>query len=61
MNDDALPKLHEAPNRYMFSLIGAGEAFSAFVTALWNPAGAISERQKELVFLRTSLVNRCET
>jgi hypothetical protein len=60
MNNDSVSAVHEAPNRYMFSLIGAWEIFSALVAALWNPAGAISERQKELVFLRTSLVNRCE-
>ena len=54
--------LREAPYGYTVSLVnGLPDALAGFVAALWNPAGAASERVKELVFLRTSIVNRCHT
>jgi hypothetical protein len=53
--------VHEAPNGYVLALVGAAEAFTAFVAALWNDAKTVTQRQKELVFLRTSIVNHCDT
>jgi len=56
------PALREAPYGYTVSLVnGLPDALASFIAALWNPAGAASERVKELVFLRTSIVNRCHT
>jgi hypothetical protein len=56
------PSLREAPYGYTVGLVnGATDALAAFSATLWNPAGAASERMKELVFLRTSMVNRSET
>ena len=56
------PALREAPYGYTVSLVnGLPDALAGFVAALWNPAGAASERVKELVFLRTSIVNTCHT
>ena len=54
--------VREAPYGYTVGLVnGLPDALAGFVAALWNPAGAASERVKELVFLRTSMVNRCPT
>jgi hypothetical protein len=56
------PALREAPYGYTVSLVnGLPDALASFVSTLWNPAGAASERVKELVFLRTSIVNQCHT
>lgn len=40
---------------------GAREGFDAFATALWSQDGTVSRRSKELIFLRTSMVNDCVT
>jgi hypothetical protein len=62
MTEAARPSLREAPFDYTVRLVpGAPEALAGFVAALWNPAAATTLRVKELVFLRTSLVNRCDT
>ena len=56
------PTLREAPYGYTLRLVpGAPQAVEQLGAALWNPDGAVSPRVKELVFLRTSLVNKCET
>jgi hypothetical protein len=61
MSTPPRPSLREAPYGYTVSLVaGAAETLKHFVAALWNPAGEVSERVKEFVFLRTSLLNRCE-
>jgi hypothetical protein len=54
--------VREAPAGYTTTLVpGAKDALAGFTAAIWDPAGAVPERTKELVFLRTSAVNRCET
>lgn len=40
---------------------GAKEGFDAFATALWSQDGAVPRRSKELIFLRTSILNDCVT
>jgi hypothetical protein len=56
------PILREAPYGYTLKLVpGAAEAVDRLGAALWSPAGAVAPRVKELVFLRTSIVNECET
>lgn len=62
MTNPSRPALREAPYGYTVSLVnGLPDALAGFVAALWNPAGAARARVKELVFLRTSIVNRCHT
>lgn len=62
MSTPARPALREAPYGYTVSLVpGAADALAGFVDTLWKPSGAVSPRVKELVFLRTSIVNRCHT
>ena len=62
MAPPARPKVREAPFGYTTTLVpGAKEALAGVTAVLWAPDGAVSERTKELVFLRTSIVNRCET
>ena len=62
MTGPARPSLREEPFGYTLTLVpGAKEVVAGIRTAFWDPQGAVSERTKELVFLRTSVVNRCET
>ena len=62
MSGPTRPRVREAPAGYTTTLVpGAKDALAGFTAAIWDPAGAVSERTKELVFLRTSAVNRCET
>ena len=62
MSNPTRPKVREAPYGYTLTLVpGARDALTGVTGVLWDPDGAASERTKELVFLRTSLVNQCET
>ena len=48
---------NEIPGR---AFPGAKDALAAYSAAVWSPEGTVPERMKELVFLRTSIGNRCE-
>ena len=62
MSEEIRPRLREAPYGYTIGLVpGLRETLGAFGDTLWHPDGRVSRRAKELVFLRTSIVNRCET
>ncbi len=62
MSDPVRPKVREAPYGYTLTLVpGAQDALARVTATLWDPGGAVPERLKELVFLRTSLVNQCQT
>lgn len=62
MSQPARPRVREAPYGHTITLVpDAKDAFAAVTAALWDPQGAVSERVKELVFLRTSVVNLCDT
>ena len=62
MSGPTRPRVREAPFGYTLTIVpGAKDALAGFTSAVWDPDGAVPERTKELVFLRTSLVNRCET
>ena len=62
MSEPARPSLREEPFGYTVTLVpGAKEVVTGIRAAFWDPQGTVSERTKELVFLRTSVVNRCET
>lgn len=61
MTEQTRPRVREAPFGYTQTLVpGAKEGLSAFASAIWDPEGTVSGEIKELVFLRTSIVNRCE-
>lgn len=61
MTQHTRPRVREAPFGYTTTLVpGAKEALAEFSAAVWNPEGSVPELAKELVFLRTSIVNRCE-
>jgi hypothetical protein len=62
MTEEARSRLRAAPYGYTTGLVpGVTQATAALRDVLWDPAGTVSERVKELVFLRTSIVNQCET
>lgn len=61
MTQNTRPRVREAPFGYTTTLVpGAKEGLAEFSAAVWNPEGTVPELTKELVFLRTSIVNRCE-
>ncbi len=56
------PSLREAPFGYTLRLVpGLEAAVAGLRDVLWSAEGTVSARLKELVFLRTSVVNHCET
>ncbi|HET8628973.1 MAG TPA: hypothetical protein VFL91_16245 [Thermomicrobiales bacterium] len=62
MADATRPRLREAPFAYTQTLVpGAKDALTNVVKVLWDPEGAVPEQTKELVFLRSSIVNKCDT
>lgn len=62
MSETVRARLREAPFGHVLTLVpGAKEAQTSLSAALWDAGGSVSERVKELIFLRTSIVNRCET
>jgi hypothetical protein len=62
MTEEIRPTLREAPYSYTLGLVpGLREALAQFGDTLWSPDGRVSLRARELVFLRTSIVNQCET
>lgn len=62
MSQPTRPKVREAPYGYTLTLVpGVKDAFASVTTALWDARGTVAEQVKELVFLRTSLVNLCDT
>ncbi|HLI51467.1 MAG TPA: hypothetical protein VKU87_06695 [Thermomicrobiaceae bacterium] len=55
------PRLRQAPFGYTVTLVpGVKEAAGGLSKVLWDPEGEESPKIKELVFLRSSIVNRCE-
>ena len=62
MAEPTRPKVREAPYGYTLTLVpGARDGVSAFSQAIWSEDGTVPATTKELVFLRTSHVNRCPT
>jgi len=56
------PKLSGAPLAYTMAQVeGTADAYRAFGTALWSDERAVSAALKELIFLRSSIVNECHT
>jgi len=56
------PKLSGAPLAYTANLVdGTADPLRAFSASLWADDRVVPARLKELVFLRTSIVNECHT
>lgn len=56
------PKLSGAPLGYTLHQVeGTADTYGGFGKALWSEDRELSAMLKELVFLRTSLVNHCGT
>lgn len=54
------PKLTAAPLGYaMYRVEGTADPYRRFVDELWGDDRSVSAQLKELVFLRTSIVNEC--
>lgn len=51
-----------APLAYAMAKVeGTADPYRSFGKALWSDQGAVPAALKELVFLRSSIVNRCPT
>lgn len=56
------PKLSGAPLAYTMAQVeGTTDPYQTFGKALWAEEGAVTPAMKELVFLRSSIVNQCPT
>ena len=56
------PKLTGAPMAYAMYLVdGTADPYREFGQSLWADDRAIAPRMKELVFVRSSIVNQCPT
>jgi len=56
------PKLTASP--LLYTLLGVeklGDGYQSFASSLWSDDRTVSAALKELVFLRTSVVNACPT
>ena len=55
------PKLSGAPLGYTLALVEGTDVYTDFGTTLWADDRAVEPALKELVFLRSSIVNLCPT
>ena len=56
------PKLSGAPLAYALALVeGTADPYKSFGTALWSDGQVVPAALKELIFLRSSIVNQCPT
>lgn len=56
------PKLSGAPLAYTLAKVeGTADPYQTFGKSLWSEGRAVAATLKELVFLRSSIVNRCAT
>lgn len=56
------PKLSGAPLGYTLAQVdGTADNYQAFGKALWADDQALPATLKELIFIRTSIVNQCPT
>lgn len=56
------PKLSGAPLAYTLAQVdGTADPYRSFGAALWSDEQTVSAALKELVFLRSSIVNECHT
>jgi len=55
------PKLTGAPLAYTLGLVDGTAVYSDFGKALWHEDRVVPAALKELLFIRTSIVNDCPT
>lgn len=55
------PKLSGAPLAYTLAMVEGTEIYSDFGAALWDDDRVVPGPLKELLFIRTSIVNQCPT
>lgn len=55
------PKLAGAPLGYTLSIVEGTNIYSEFGKALWSDDQAVDPKLKELLFIRTTLINDCPT
>lgn len=56
------PKLDVSPLAYsLYRVEGLGDGYQTFSASLWSDERAVPALLKELVFLRSSVVNDCPT
>ena len=56
------PKLSGAPLAYTLQQVdGLGDGYQSFSASLWSDERAVPATLKELIFLRSSVVNDCPT
>lgn len=56
------PKLSGAPLAYALAQVdGTADLYQGFGKSLWADDRTVAATLKELIFLRTSIVNRCAT
>ena len=55
------PKLSGSPLGYTLALVEGTEVYSTFGKALWSDTQQVPAALKELLFLRTSIINQCPT
>ncbi len=54
-------KLSGAPLAYTLANVEGTDVYTDFGKALWHDDRAVPATMKELVFIRTSIVNQCPT
>ncbi len=55
------PKLAGAPLGYTLALVAGTDVYKNFGTELWSDERAVSAVLKELLFIRSSILNDCPT
>lgn len=56
------PKLSGAPLAYTLAQVkGVGDHYKSFGSELWSDDQQVPAALKELLFLRTSIINQCPT
>ncbi|MEM7094551.1 MAG: hypothetical protein AAF567_16225 [Actinomycetota bacterium] len=55
------PKLSGAPLGYTLALVEGTEIYSDFGKVLWSDDQSVPATLKELLFIRTSIINDCPT
>lgn len=55
------PKLAGAPLGYTLAIVPDTEVYKTFGAALWSESQEVAATLKELVFIRTSILNDCHT
>ncbi len=55
------PKLSGSPLGYTLALVDGTDVYSDFGKALWHDDRRVDPKLKELVFIRSTIINDCPT